>query len=476
MSTPRNFFGYPGQVWQAVYQTLNWLSGQLGNGTAPAVQQASATSVVFSTMINALFNVQAWQAGQALTAEVQNLIAVEALPISLSPTVQAYFNARVAAYTVAASGIVALPKPVTVTNIPALLSAGTPAIADPAYLEWCMGFSGETAPSGFTGPALPSFAATAATSWQTVATTVAAYQGINQTPAYDTAARLARSAGVVSGIVNALKSGGFAAAPSPATLWSQCVALPSMLLDASLLSSTPNLLQNQQCGVIKYAVVNIAITLAQFLLSLRQPSLAQVSQAQVRANETLMDIAARSLGNFEQWYAIATLNGLVPPYPGADNSTLVGQQLLLPSSTGAPVIGAAVPSYAANVLGIDYDFGPINGVQPVWTGDYRLITGLLNFARSLGRRLQTPTGALIYHPAYGSRIPPEVGAIQTADEAARLVQYGVAALQADPRTGTVSQPSATLSPGFLASFQAVVTPIGPGAQPVSVNETIGALP
>ena len=212
--------------------------------------------------------------------------------------------------------------------------------------------------------------------------------------------------------------------------------------------------------------------LALFLLSLRQPTTGQVNLATLRVNDTLMDVASRSLGDFEQWSAIATLNGLTPPYPSPDNKAQAGQQVFLPGTTGTVASGTPVASYAANVLGTDYDFGPINGTQPAWTGDYQLITGLLNYARSVGRRLQTPIGTLIYHVTYGSRIPGEVGAVQSIDEAARLAAFGESAVMSDPRTASVLSATAVLQPGFLASFTAVAQPIGPGQTPVQLNETI----
>lgn len=484
------FFGYPGQVWQVCYQALSWLSGQLQGGAAPAIQQASATLTVFQTLRNGVNAVAAWQTGAALQAEVQNLIAVEALPITLDPTTTIYFTDRITGITNAATGISALPQPVSVTNVIALLSAGTPAVPDPGYLEWCMTFGGEPLPTGISVNNLLAGAAGMVTAWQTVASTIAVFQGSSPTQAYDTAARMARTSLVISNMLASFTSAPpFAVATTNGALWNQVVALPTILLDAASLTGTPNSLQNQQCGVIRFALLTMVFSLARFLLSLRRPVLEQVNLAGVRAGDSLMDIAARVLGDFEQWSAIAALNGLAPPYPGQDNGALVGKQVLLPSSTGTIVSGAAVPTYAANVLGTDYDFGPINtGIQvtglttapippsPPWTGDIQVITGLLNFARAIGRRLQTPVGSLIYHPTYGSRIPPEVGAIASLNEAQRLAAFGVSAIAADPRTGNILQPTAQLLPGFAATFQALVQPISPNSQAVLINETISTLP
>ena len=191
-----------------------------------------------------------------------------------------------------------------------------------------------------------------------------------------------------------------------------------------------------------------------------------------------MDLAARQTGDFSEWSTIAAINRLQPPFPGPTNPALAlsGTPLFMPGSAPPLNPNATLPTYAANVLGIDYDFGPINGVQPSWLGDISLISGLTNYRRALGRRLQTTLGTLLYHRNYGSRIPPEVGAIQSTDEAARLAQYGKSALAADPRTANVLTAIATVQPGFLASFSGAVSPIGFGTTSVQINEVIGANP
>lgn len=82
----------------------------------------------------------------------------------------------------------------------------------------------------------------------------------------------------------------------------------------------------------------------------------------------------------------------------------------------------------------------------------------------------------MYHPEYGCSIPNEIGAIQSTDEAAKINAYGLAAIKGDPRTGTVSNATTVVAPGFQAHFSASVSPIGPGATSVNINEIIGALP
>lgn len=490
MTTP--FLGYPGQVWQAAYQTVSWFAGQLASGSA-VVGQTSAALATFETLRNAVAAVDAWQAGQLLAAESSALAAVEALPISIDAPTQAFLTTRSASVAAAASGVAALPPAIDIPGAISNLVAGSPAVSDPGFLDWCAAFSAETAPTGLTASNLPAEATACATAWSTIATAVSSLQGGPVSTAYDTAARQYRVSNFTASLVNGVTSGPFGnsggtpigefvigvsaigSAVSAPTMWNQCVALPTILLDSASLA-TPNALQNQVCGVVRYALTVMSFQVAVFLLTLRQPQLTQVSLAQLRNNETLQDLAARSVGDFEQWRSIVTLNGLTPPYPGIGNAALAGQQLLLPGSSTAIASGAVAPSYAANVLGTDYDFGPINGDMPAWTGDFNLITGLLNFARAIGRRVQTPLGSLVYHSAYGSRIPGEVGAIAGQGEAAKLAAFAQSAINADPRTGKILSCTAQIQPQFLASISATVQPIGSAANPASVNETISPLP
>jgi nucleoid-associated protein YgaU len=475
VSTP--FLGYPGLVWQACYQALTWYYGQVSGGlTAPT--QVAATETITATLRNGINAVDAWQAQNTLAVEATALTAVAALPLTLDPTTVAYLSARLTGVQQAAAGIALLPPAISIANVASRMAAGTPAVADPLYLEWCMGFSGEPAPAGLAASGIPTYASGAASAWSTIATAVATYQGNSPTQTYDTAARMARCSGVVSVDLNAFTSGPFAATVVPAqTLWSQIVALPTILVDVASLSQAPSTLLAQQYGEIRYALASVYATLSALLVTLRQPVGNQVATTTVRGGDSLQDIATRALGDFEQWPSVAAANNLLPPYPGPSNGALIGGRILLPTpGAPPPVSGAPVISYDANVLGTDWDFGPINGPFPPWLGDINLITGLLNFARALGRRIQTPLGSLLYHPTYGSRIPGEVGNIQSQDEAQRLAAFGRSAIAADPRTGRILSSVATLQPGFLASFQAVVQPIGNASTATQIDETLSPLP
>jgi phage baseplate assembly protein W len=109
-----------------------------------------------------------------------------------------------------------------------------------------------------------------------------------------------------------------------------------------------------------------------------------------------------------------------------------------------------------------------------WTGDFQVISGYQNLAFSLGRRLQTALTSLIYHPDFGSRIPPEVGTITDASIAGVLQAYTTSCLLSDPRVAKVVSVAVTMqasNTGF--EITAVVLPNGLGASQVTVNQVFG---
>lgn len=494
------FVGYPGRVWGVCWQALSWLSDQLAATSSPTVLESPVTAV-FETLWNGLAAISAWQTSNILSVEAQNLVVVQSLPLGLDPVTATYLDGRATSCAAAASGIAALVPPVNLLNVGAPLSNGQPVIADPMFLEWCMTFNAETPPAG---TLLPSGATDSAQAWLTIVNAIVTLQGNSITPAYDTAARQYRCSSVIANILSETETGVFSNSDlsSPAqfltddqgnvitddlgnpisistgtegsTGWSTTVALPVLLLDAASLAS-PATLAAQQISVIRYVIGAQIQQLAKLLLSFRSQNISQPSTANLRNTESLMDLAARTTGDFENWINIAALNKINPPYPGPTNPALAltGKALF---TAGTGVATTRQPTYEANVLGTDYDFGPINSPQPFWLGDIPLITGYLNFARAIGRRLQTSLGTLIYHPNYGCSIPPELGGIQSTDEAKRLAAYGRSAIQGDPRTGTIVTATATVEPGFEANFSATIIPAGFGSTPVFVNETIGASP
>lgn len=471
--TQPSYTGYPATVWSTCYQCLVWLNGVLANSTDPAIV-ANPALVVLQTLRNGSTAIEAWQNGAALRNESLNMIAVEALPIVLDPTTTEYFTNRIASISLAADQISLLPSVALPFNVATKLQQGIPAIASSGYLEWAMAFEGEAVPTGLVDPIdLLTYANNMAQAWLTVANAIAVVQGTQPTAAYDTATRQYRCSKSLNNLLAQLTSGPFVLTDI-SLLWNSVVALPTILLDGSALSTMPSLLQVQQAMTIRNTLDRMANNIAIFLYSLRTVINSAPMTAILTNNDTLLDLAARETGNFENWVQIASINSLKPPYPGPTNQTIAqqGRQLYMPGSSVKIGASDVAPSYPNDAMGTDYWFGPINGIQPMWKGDIALITGLINFAGALGRRLQTPIGSLVYHQEYGSRIPGEVGSVQTIDEAERIAAYGKAALAADKRTGQILSAKAAVFPGSLATFAGVVTPIGPGTNPVQIDTQI----
>lgn len=470
----RPFIGYPGKVWATCYIALTWLGDQMAASNSPGVLE-TPVEAVFATLWNGMQAMSAWQTSTALAIETQNLIAVQALPLGLDPVTAEFLSARSTACAQAATAIAALTPQINVFTITNTLAMGLPAIPDPMILEWMMTFTGETPPAGMV---LPVDASTAADAWLNVADAIFAIQGTNPLAAYDTAIRQYNCATTVATVLGQLQSGPFAnTGPADTATWSTVVALPTLLLDAATLSSSPASLASQQASVIRFVMQRQLHRLANLLLSFRSHNVVAPSTATLQTGESLMDLAARTTNDFENWQTIAGLNSISPPYPStADRSlALTGRKLFI-SGSGINTDTSRQPTYDVNVLGRDWDFGPINGDMPLWLGDIPLITGILNFARAIGRRLQTPLGSLVYHREYGCSIPAEIGAVQSTDEAAKITAYGRSAINGDPRTGNIKSATTTVQPGFEANFSASISPIGPGANSVSIAEIIGATP
>lgn len=470
------FMEYPGQVWATCYQALSWLNKLIDGGGTPADQIANPAALVLRLCQDASIAIDAFGTGIALGVETQNMAQISALSLGLDPVTQTYFNNRVISINIASQQINALIKPANPFTIITALNNGNASMLDSGYLNWCMGFTGETAPVGLSAATLGTFAQSMATAWLNVVNAINVAQGANPTSAYDTAARQFRCSQQVANNLAALASGPFA--EGDITTWNGAVALPTILLDGSALATSPALLLAQQGLTIRYLLNQTVNQLAIFLANLSTTISSQPTTAALSNNDTLLDLAARQTGNFENWVEIATINNLKPPYPGPTNPAVAksGRQLYMPGSNVQTGVNQAAPTYPDSAMKTDIYFGPINGVQPPWNGDYAVITGYLNFALSLGRRLQTPLGSLVYETNYGSRIPAEVGAIQSSDEAARLKQFGDSAIRLDKRTGRILSSLASAEPGFQAHYAAVVQPIGPGSTPTDIEATITPTP
>ncbi len=467
-----NFTGYVGAVWGTCYSALQYLLANLDG--SPSVNVTIA-ELVLDTLLSGAHAIAANDIATAWHTDFCYLQEIDALPIGAAPADAAVFSARLDAYATAQPAIAALvPQP---PFLPAsALASGSALIPPTNLLNFFMTFDYETPPSGLTAANLVAQAQAIAVSLGDVAVDLMTYQGNFVTQLYDAAVREAAAASAAAQMLGSFTSGPFAAAS--ALTWNTVVTLPAMLRVAATINSAPATFGSQQSAVVRNALLTLAAQVETYLLTLRATATQQVSTATLRNGESLMDFAARTLGNFELWQQVAAVNGLQPPYVGpaaAPGIAAWGSSLVLPTPGVQPSAVGAAPSYAANFLGTDTYVGPINGQMPAWTGDYQLITGYSNLRWALGRRIQTTLGGLIYHSTYGCRIPPEVGAVQDNQTAGNIAAYGQGALLSDPRVQSVPSAAAALVQQGV-EFSATVQPAGFGSATINVNEVIGPAP
>lgn len=480
------YSGYSGVLWSYVFKTMRSFTELLAAfNTAPTGQAPSLNSIALAaegmllSLNNGVEAIDAFALNNAWQTEINLLQQIQALPLSLDPTTLGFVNNRIAAYEAAQAGLnVIVPKQTSFLG-PGVINQGNPVIPSAGLLNFFSIFPYESAPPGLTNANLIANAYAVQTAFETLAAAILAFQGANVTQLYDVAIREALCAQSAANILAAMTSPGFDPNVGGMNTWNQVVALPAMLICADSITGAAFTEQLQQQAVLRNVMLVSATQVTVLLLSLRQPLTAQINLTTLRVGETLIDVAARALGNFELWPEIAALNGLIPPYVGPTMQPGIaawGTQLVLPTpGTRISAIGN-IPSYSINFLGNDLFIGPINGEMPVWTSDFQIISGYNNLRISLGRRLQTTQGTLIYHPEYGSRIPPEVGNIQTDLTAGHINAYGRSALQSDPRVARVLQAKTALQSGGLVSFSATVQPNGFNSSPITLNEVISPVP
>lgn len=471
----RPYQGYPGEVWATCYAALAWFTERVADG-GTGENYSSPANAVYWTLRNGLEAISAYALANALAAEYSNIQSVAALPLSLTTEQQAALNNRFASVTAAASGTASLAPSLDLAGVSAALESGNPAIASPNLLSYYLTFAAETPPSGFTAATLATDATSFATAWLGIAQAIGVLQGERRTRAYDAALRQYRCSALAAEQARSFVSSSFSDSVGGATyLWNQMVAWPAITADANVLIGAPFNFENQQIATIRYTLGSAMNQMATLLTIMRQPVLANTSLARVRNNDTLMDVAARETGDFENWQSIATLNGLQPPWTGP-GGTAYGSQVLLPTGQQQPT-SSVIPNYETNLLGVDFYLGPVNSPMLPWVGDFQLIAGYNNLRNALGRRLQTPIGSLIYHMDFGSRIPFEVGAVQNQETAGHITAYGVSALLSDPRVAAVPSAFTVIASGGagLASFTGDVEPVGWNAVALRVNEVLAPL-
>ncbi|MDD2878491.1 MAG: hypothetical protein PHZ23_14830 [Acidiphilium sp.] len=481
MSNTVPIAGYVGSVFTTAIATLSAFNTALAGTTNPASALAQAIAA-FKTMMNGAQAIAAYRIGLAWETEAANLAELQGLPISLDSTTAAYFNNRISAFNDAFPALLAIvPAASGFINAATANQTGVAAIPDAGFLTFCENFNYETAPTGMEPSTFTSFVEAEMTAWQTVANTVAAFQGNNLTSAYDTAVRMKNVAAQAYGIVNGFTSGflnGYGASGMSQTeiageTWNQMATLPAMLADAPLVNGIPSTLDAQEASVARYVLLSAAQQLAVFINSVDTPTASQVNIATLLSGQSLLDVAAQQTGNFENWQQIATLNNLSVPYTGTTTAGVAqpGTQLFIPIPGTQSAASNTPVSYEVNFLGIDIYLGPIGQSMLPWIGDFYLIGGYSNLQYALSRRVLTTQGSLVYHVNYGSRIPPEVGNIQTSRTIGHIAAYGASAMQSDPRVSSVTNVSASLIETGVVQFDATAIPKGMPGSPVSTTVT-----
>lgn len=466
--------GYVGTIWSASLAAVSYGAATL-DPKNPAEVKALAVSIA-TTLKNAISSIDASMMAAGLQQLYANLSSLLTLPIILDTTTTSFVINRLAAIQAAALSVVTLttaPKPIRLS-----LADDQPSISDPHYAEWLIAFNFEIVPPTLDITTLVALAQDEATAWMTV---IAALRG--QGVAYtgttlNTVQLLANTSQEAADLVAQ-------AALSPLSdatvLWNQMVAMPAITRAVSAMANDPTSLTAQNTAIARYIILQALQGYNALLVSLRDTVVAEgLRLGTVRMGDTsLMTFAAREMNDYTAWTAIAALNGLEPPYLGtvaAPGVAVAGQQLFLPPANGAailPAVSPRVPSYLINYLGVDRYLGPMNAPMLAWQGDYQVITGYQNLTMSLGRRLQTTLGNLIYHNLYGSRVPPELGAITDDTIGALLVEYTNSCLLSDPRVNNIVSCIYQFLGNYSVEIEAVVLPNGLGQTSVAVNEVIG---
>lgn len=479
MSDNTTFIGYSGLIWRTIY---NAVADYMNNSISPAAlaRDPALALSISQTMLRSIYNavdaINAFDYGVAWQAMDQVFLYVNTLPLAgLDVPTATFFVNRTVGYNAAYPALQAI-VPQGPFDTPAnTLEKGIPIIPDVNLLEFYQGFAYETQPAGLTNVNFAAQAQACADAMQNITNALIVFQGLYPTQAVSLMQQQTSIAQVVASTIAGLQSGTVASNIGVTQAWNQIVALPSFTMTGSTLSTAPYSKSAQQSAVIRYALLNLAKQICVFLLSLQRPSTQQISTAIIRIGDTLMDIAARELGNFDRWIEIATLNNLQPPWIGPLTTETIagwGTKLIMPGPGTTAAAGGQKISYSQDFLGTDLYIGPINGSMPAWNGDFQTITGINNLSWALGRRLQTAMGTLIYHRTYGSRIPAEIGQVQDSQTASHIKAYGTSALMSDPRVQAVLSATIGIPAHNQISFQGVVKPIGDQTARANANEVI----
>lgn len=447
---------YINNIWAQGYASLAWFNSQGFSQTNTPFQ----LGLLQQSLLNASDTIGTANFVLSINNQIDDLQTILTLPINFG-SVSAIINNRLLSLQTISSGLQGIMPSLPLLPASNYLNGGTPGIPTSDYISYFSNFSGETNSSYEASGILANVSG-----WITASNILASFYGPNPTRVLDTLQTITSSSLEISSVLYPFASGFSSSSLSMQYIYNQAYVMPSIFLAANVLSLSMGYLLNQQSIIARNSFLSLALNFQEVLLAAQNPIGPVTPQVTVvMGGETLQDIAARTLGNFELWEQIAQLNNILP-----GTNLTPGTQLFLPpvSSTNQTAL-----NYSINVLGRDLNIGPTNSIMPPWGGDFQTILGSDNLIYALGRRIQTTLGDFVFHQNYGSRIPPEIGSVQTIQTAGQIAAFGKSCLLSDPRVASVSNVSISSgqTPGTIF-FQATVIPVGPNQTPVQVNEVL----
>ncbi len=350
----------------------------------------------------------------------------------------------------------------------------------PDFIEIFMNSSFETIPTGLTYLNFQTYIQDMATAFYTLLNALET-QGVVYTGVqYDTVNMLAD---VCQNIANNTNNIAISENENISYAWNNLSLVPCVFKFFMMALSDPTNPYYQSTNIFIYLLDTMYQAYTNVVLSLNTASQSPLSLSIVYTSDTLMTFASRNMGDFSSWYSVALQNNLQPPFIGQTSSQNIaspGTNLQIPPGIiSNPVIGNNNPnpitSYELQYLGTDIYIGNIGQEMPAWTGDFYIIYGYQNLALSIGRRLVTPLGSLMYEPAFGSQIPELIGNIQALDTIGFIVAYADSAIQSDPRVSSITNGSIGFNSSLNIAYSGTVIPNGQSSNGVSINQVFSSI-
>lgn len=160
----------------------------------------------------------------------------------------------------------------------------------------------------------------------------------------------------------------------------------------------------------------------------------QTRSVRVQVGDSLRLIALRELGDALRWVELAEINGLRPPYVVASTDPGDRQPKTAVYGDAIRIPVGREPRLAQpddDVFGIDLSLA--HGRLDTASGDLLAIAGTANLRQAIRHRVNTGTGEMVPHPAYGCAAKHALGLRNTHVQALLVAGYVLRALQQEPR-------------------------------------------